>query len=91
MALSAAPLRRLSPERNRARPRPSGAVASWREDTSPGIAAALAGEWAIFLEMTDGLDVDARARLLEESFGGAWSPQSDEELHVLTRALKPEA
>ena len=68
-----------------------GAVASWREDTSPEIAAALAGEWAMFLEITDGLHAGARGRLLEESFGGAWAPQSEEELHTLTRTLMPDA
>ena len=39
--------------------------------------------------MTRDLDAGARGRLLEESFGGAWAPQTDEQLHGLSRALMP--
>lgn len=66
-------------------------VAVWREDTSPEIAGALAGECATFLALTGHLDADERGRLLEESLGGAWAPRSDEELHMLTHALMPDA
>ncbi len=64
-----------------------GAVAAWREDTAPEDTAALAQEWATFLALTEGLHASARGRLLEDSFGGAWAPGSDEELEALTRAL----
>jgi hypothetical protein len=64
-----------------------GAVSAWRDDTSAEISRSLAGEWMIFLEMTRDLDAGARGRLLETSFGGAWAPRSDEQLHTLTRAL----
>lgn len=67
-----------------------GAVCAWRDDTSHEVTRLLAGEWLIFLEMTRDLDAGARGRLLEASFGGAWAPRSDEELHTLTRALTPD-
>ena len=64
-----------------------GALALWRDDTSAADFEALAEEWAIFLGLTAGMDAGARGRLLEESFGGAWAPREDEELHALTRGL----
>jgi hypothetical protein len=64
-----------------------GAFASWIEDTSPDEAAALVTEWDRFLDVTAGMDAGERGRLLESSFGGAWAPRSDEELHTLTRAM----
>jgi hypothetical protein len=65
-----------------------GAFASWLEDTSPEDAAALASEWAHFLDVTADLDAGERGRLLEHTFGGAWAPRSDDELHTLTRAMQ---
>ncbi len=64
-----------------------GAFASWLEDTSPEDAVALASEWRRFLDVTVGMAAGERGRLLEHSFGGAWAPRSDDELHTLTRAI----
>jgi hypothetical protein len=65
----------------------AGAVEAWREDAGSEAAQALALEWRRFLAATDGLDLAARTRVLEASFGGAWAPQTAEEFDALTAAL----
>jgi len=65
-----------------------GAVAAWRGDTSAAETEALAAEWTRFLALTPDLDTAARARMLEDSFGGAWAPRSARELDELTAALR---
>ena len=56
----------------------AGAVRAWLADASPRDAWALASEWRRFLNLTYGMDADARARALQDVCGGSWAPAAPE-------------
>jgi hypothetical protein len=49
------------------------AVRAWLADTSPEEARDLSSEWRTFLNVTRGMDTQARASALRELAGGAWA------------------
>ena len=47
----------------------------------------LSSEWRTFLNVSAGMDRDARVELLREMAGGSWAPRSDEEFDAVSRVL----
>jgi hypothetical protein len=54
------------------------AVRAWLADATPRDAITLASEWRRFLNITHGMDVDARVRALHGACGGSWAPTTAE-------------
>jgi hypothetical protein len=47
----------------------------------------LSGEWRRFLNVTSGMDAQARARALRDTAGGAWAPGDQREFEVVSALL----
>lgn len=65
----------------------SSAVQAWLADASPTEARALSSEWRTFLNLTHGMDANARAQTLRDLVGGSWAPGSDTEFEVVSALL----
>ena len=47
----------------------------------------LSAEWRRFLNLTHGMDLRARARVLREVAGGAWAPADEREFEIVSVLL----
>ena len=54
------------------------AVRAWLADATRRDAQALSSEWRRFLNLTYGMDDEARMRALQEVCGGSWAPTGPE-------------
>jgi hypothetical protein len=63
------------------------AARAWLNDGSPVDARKVSSEWRTFLNVTHGMDADARARALREVAGGAWAPTSEAEFEAVSALL----
>lgn len=63
------------------------AVRAWRHDAGGAGAARLLEEWRGFMAATRGWTLEARADVLVDDLGSAWTPQSSRELRALSRAV----
>ena len=64
-----------------------GAVRARLADAPHGDQLALSSEWRTFLNVSAGMDRDARVELLREMAGGSWAPRSDEEFDAVSQVL----
>ena len=64
-----------------------GAVRARLADAPQGDQVALSSEWRTFLNVTAGMDRQARAAVLREIAGGSWDPRNDDEFEAVSRVL----
>lgn len=63
------------------------AVQAWLADASRDDAMELSSEWRTFLNVTHGMDVDARAAALQQLAGGSWAPTNELEFEVVSALM----
>ncbi len=64
------------------------AVRAALADARGADATAVSSEWRSFLNITSGMDVETRARVLRELAGGAWAPATAAEFEEVSAELR---
>ena len=63
------------------------AAQAWLTEAGVADARELSAEWRSFLNVTSGMDVQARTRALRELAGGAWAPSDELEFESVSALL----
>jgi hypothetical protein len=63
------------------------AVQAWLADAGVDNARELSAEWRNFLNVTYGMDLEARTHALRELVGGSWAPSDEREFDVVSARL----